>query len=69
MRPALIAAWWADCLAWRGRLLVGRQWHWCADWDDLPMDETCPEWPCACVGGSGPTLTPEALRAACAWLG
>lgn len=49
IRPDVIAEWWRDCLYWRGRLLMGRRCHWCADWDDLPMDETCPEWPCYCA--------------------
>ena len=41
-------AWSQDCLHWRGRVLLGKNWHWCPDWDYLPIDETCPEWPCAC---------------------
>lgn len=38
----------ADCLHWRGRILLGSFAHWCIDWDDLPVDETCHEWPCVC---------------------
>lgn len=38
----------ADSLHWRGRVLTGRHAHWCVEWDDLPIDETCPEWPCGC---------------------
>ncbi len=41
--------WIDDCEKWRGRLLEGKWAHWCADWDGLPIDETCPEWPCACA--------------------
>lgn len=41
--------WTVDCLIWRHRILTGKFSHWCADWDDLPIDETCPEWPCGCV--------------------
>jgi hypothetical protein len=41
--------WANDCLHWRGRLLTGDRAHWCPDWDDLPIDETCEEWPCACA--------------------
>ncbi len=37
-----------DCFEWRGEPLLGRYAHWCSDWDELPMDETCREWPCAC---------------------
>jgi hypothetical protein len=42
------AHWQQDCETWRGQVLVGRYVHWCAVWDYLPMDETCPEWPCQC---------------------
>ena len=41
--------WKRDCLHWRGRVLVGERSHWCLNWDNLPIDETCPEWPCGCV--------------------
>jgi hypothetical protein len=40
--------WLHDCMKWRGRPLNGKHAHWCRDWDDLPMDETCEEWPCVC---------------------
>lgn len=40
-----------DCLIWRGRVLTGSYAHWCPEWDDLPIDETCPEWPCGCGFG------------------
>lgn len=40
--------WERDCLHWRGLVLTGRYAHWCMEWDGLPMDETCPEWPCRC---------------------
>lgn len=40
--------WDDDCLYWRGQPLTGEYAHWCPNWDDLPMDETCPEWPCNC---------------------
>lgn len=38
--------WAEDCEHWRGRLLVGVLCHWCADWDDLPVDETTMEIDC-----------------------
>ena len=41
--------WKRDCMHWVGRLLTGEHGHWCEDWDGLPVDETCPEWPCGCV--------------------
>lgn len=40
--------WHDDCHYWRGLVLVGRYAHWCPTWNYLPMDETCPEWPCGC---------------------
>jgi hypothetical protein len=43
------AHWIEDCQEYRGRLLTGKHSHWCNDWDGLPIDETCPEWPCACA--------------------
>lgn len=42
------AAWDEWCIRWRGRPLTGKYGHSCEDWDGLPIDETCPEWPCAC---------------------
>ena len=44
-----LTEWEADCLKWRGKILTGKHAHWCMDWDDLPIDETCSEWPCACA--------------------
>lgn len=38
--------WEEDCLEYRGVLLTGRYAHYCLDWDGLPIDETCVEWPC-----------------------
>lgn len=43
-----ISEWVQACLQWRGLVLQGRYAHWCPHWNNLPMDETCPEWPCAC---------------------
>src|SRR5690349_17846193 len=40
--------WFLDCLKWRGIILEGRYRHWCPDWDELPIDETTPEFPCDC---------------------
>jgi hypothetical protein len=41
--------WVSDCMKWRRRVLTGKYTHWCFDWDELPIDETCPEWPCECA--------------------
>lgn len=37
------------CMRYRGKVLTGVHAHACWDWDDLPIDETCPEWPCICA--------------------
>jgi len=37
-----------DCMRYRRRILTGKYAHTCWDWDGLPIDETCEEWPCAC---------------------
>lgn len=42
--PAFVEA----CMRYRGHVLSGKYAHWCPDWDDLPIDETCSEWPCGC---------------------
>lgn len=43
--------WEEDCMLWRGVVLTGEHAHWCYDWDGLPVDETCREWPCQCAVG------------------
>lgn len=41
--------WEEDCMYWWGRVLAGEHGHWCADFDDLPIDETCEEFEhCSC---------------------
>ena len=40
--------WVRDCLMWRGKVLTGGSRHWCDEWDSLPIDDTCLEWPCGC---------------------
>ena len=48
-----LAEWNADCVFWRGKVLTGKHSHWCFDWDELPVDETCREWPCGCEEALG----------------
>ena len=43
------AEWKEDCMKWRGKVLTGKESHWCYGWDGLPVDETTPEWPCECA--------------------
>ena len=38
--------WHTDCFRWHGELLTGKYTHWCAEWDYLPIDETCGEFEC-----------------------
>jgi hypothetical protein len=49
------------CLKYRGRILTGKHAHACEDWDFLPIDETCDEWPCVCCrsGGCGVSMNAE----------
>ena len=49
MAPEYREQWERDCQHWRGRVLTGKSSHWCYEWDGLPIDETTPEWPCACA--------------------
>jgi len=43
--------WVADSTKFRGKVLTGRYAHWCDDFDNLPVDETCEEFEngCTCV--------------------
>lgn len=41
--------WIDDCLRFHGIVLDGDFVHWCSEWDDLPIDETLPEFEfCIC---------------------
>jgi hypothetical protein len=42
----MVDEWQMDCMLYRGEVLRGQFAHWCFDWDGLPIDESCPEWPC-----------------------
>ena len=44
--------WKEDCLHWWGKVLTGPGAHWCPDWDDLPIDDTCEEIKSCTCGGS-----------------
>jgi hypothetical protein len=50
--------WQRDCLHWHGIVLTGKYRHWCAQWDALPVDETCMEWPCGCFT-TAPAANPD----------
>ena len=40
--------------------LKGRFRHWCPEWDDLPIDETMPEFECCtCYSVDGEFIMPE----------
>jgi hypothetical protein len=43
LSPAESPEWVEDCMKWRGQVLTGKFWHWCFDWDFLPVDETTSE--------------------------
>ncbi len=41
--------WEADCMKYHGKVLTGKDAHWCYDFDHLPVDETCYEYEfCTC---------------------
>ncbi len=41
--------WATDCIQWRRKVLGGDFAHYCQDWDQLPVDETCKEFEsCSC---------------------
>ena len=47
--------WLEVSVRYNGRPLVGKYRHFCNDWDDLPIDETCEEFSgCTCWGTRGP---------------
>ena len=57
MTEELSPGWVEDCLYWHGRILMGKKAHWCWDFDDLPIDETCEEMEfCHCQLQSFETL-------------
>jgi hypothetical protein len=41
-----------DYIRWHGKLdegqVIGEHWHWCYDWDLLPIDEHCVEYNSCC---------------------
>ena len=41
-----MSQWEDDCREFRGDVLTGQHGHWCWEYDGLPVDETCSEWPC-----------------------
>lgn len=44
--------WIEDCRKWQGVVLSGKYAHWCHEWDELPIDETCLEFICCnCYSG------------------
>jgi len=48
----LEANWARDCMKYYGHVLNGKMGHWCWDWDELPVDETCKEFEaCSCFEG------------------
>ena len=46
--PVIRKEWERDCKKLRGTILRGFDWHWCADWDSLPVAALIPEYDC-CV--------------------
>lgn len=49
MEPKYSDDWIEDCMHWYKKVLTGEKGHWCPEFDDLPIDETCPEFEfCRC---------------------
>ncbi len=41
--------WIRDSIKYWDKVLIGNKSHWCYEWDDLPIDETCKEYEsCIC---------------------
>jgi hypothetical protein len=36
--------WKEDCMKYWKTVLYGKYAHWCLEWDELPIDETCTEF-------------------------
>jgi hypothetical protein len=52
--------WIDDCMHFYGEVLYGKNAHWCADWDDLPIDESCDEMKyCTCFNEQLPPIDNE----------
>jgi hypothetical protein len=45
--------WALVCARYHARVLMGDYAHFCADWDELPVDETCEEFECCTCYGEG----------------
>lgn len=41
--------WIDDCFKFWGKTLTGNKAHWCPEFDDLPIDETCDEYDIFCT--------------------
>lgn len=62
---ALNPEWIADSMKYYGKILKGKFAHWCLEWDDLPIDETCPEFKvCLCYEESEVAAHKEILEKA-----
>lgn len=51
---------WQKSQKTHGRILKGQYAHWCTDWDDMPIDETCMEFAsCTCYSDRAPEIKAE----------
>ena len=47
--PTREKEWIEECKHWWLKVLTGKYSHYCGEWDDLPIDETCSEFMvCTC---------------------
>ena len=55
--------WIKDSIYWWGKVLMGEYGHWCLEWDELPIDETCIEFAaCKCYKEEGAEAYKEQRR-------
>lgn len=54
--------WKDECLKYYGRVLTGKFAHWCWDWDQLPIDETCREFEVCCCYKDAAKTSEELLE-------
>ena len=52
----------SECIRYYRKVLTGKAAHFCLDWDDLPIDETCPEYECCTCGFDVPYAGPDWRR-------
>ena len=55
--------WEKECIEWRGKVLTGEFRHYCAEFDGLPVDDTCFIEISVCTCFSGPRFEHTKIKA------